>query len=275
MAGVDPVELGRFKAVIPRLFSEEATLSSVGLWSNSHLINITDFLLSRQAALGSPLPWVPGNVCVELRDRFWGIATVSYALDFAHPDGFLATRFVFASFQNCSELLLDLYLLEPGVVDAMSAQYYYTAEPKDAVSMYNVSADEICQRIDDACGELSPYQSLEDCVNFMKALKLERKVMCNRFDQEKTPTQALFGNTTACRYNYALIAKADPERYCPLIGKEPSGICSASLCNDDQFDDIFGEDINPRYDQGTAISCDAVTGECFELWPIDDSSEEA
>lgn len=259
-----------FKNTVRNIFANDSSLASVGLWSTmADDDQILDFLWTRQTALGSPLAWAPENVRTEIRNRFWRHASVSYVLDFADPDGFLSSRYVFVIFEECSHRISDVYVAEPGVVSAIGTQFYYPAEPKDAVSMYNVEPQEVCQRIMDGCGNSAPYDSMAECVTFMKTLKAEGRVMCNRFGGEQTPVNSLFGDTLACRYQYALAIPADPQRYCPMLGKVGSGTCAENLCKEDEYEDIFADDINPRYSQSATFTCNTVSGECEEIWPLE------
>eukprot|EP00177_Eucheuma_denticulatum_P000629 GFKZ01001126.1.p1 GENE.GFKZ01001126.1~~GFKZ01001126.1.p1 ORF type:complete len:430 (+),score=32.55 GFKZ01001126.1:277-1566(+) len=267
--GIEEKDMVSFKNTVKNIFANDSSFASIGLWGTmGDNDQILDFLWTRQTALGSPLAWAPENVRTELRDRFWREATVSYALDYADPEGFLSSRYVFVVFEECSHRIIDVYVAEPGVVSSISTQFYYPAEPTNAVSLYNVEAQEVCQRIMNGCGDLTPYDSMAECMTFMMRLKAEGRVMCNRYGGEQTPVNALFGDTLACRYQYALAIPADPKRYCPKVGEIGRGTCVENLCKDDEYEDIFADDINPRYSQSSTFTCNTVSGECEEIWPV-------
>lgn len=266
LTGTSDEEVSAFKDATKTLFVKGVSFASVGLASGIGIEIANDLLLARQPVLGAAAGWVPPDSRAEVRGTFWRQGMVSYTQYFASPDGRFASRSMFAGFELCSEKILEVYAVEEGVVDAIAAQFYYPADTADAVSMYNRTPKEICKQVMDGCGELSPYESAAECEEFMTGLKKAKKVMCNRFDKKEVSVLALLGDTTSCRYSYALAAKADPKRYCPLLGAEPKGLCSESLCALDEFEDIFTAK-NPRYEESSSFTCNLQTGECVENWP--------
>lgn len=276
--GLDLLELSEnsdaavsaFKGMTKKLFVEGVAFASVGLSSGFGVDVATDLLLTRQPVLGATAGWILPDSRAEVRGKFWRQGMVSYIVDFASPDGRFSTRSMFVGFELCSEKILDVYAVEDGVVNAIAGQFYYPADPRDAVSMYDKRPKQICRQIAEGCGQLFPYKSTKDCEAFMAGLKKERKVMCNRFDKQEVSVLALLGDTTACRYSYALAAKADPKRYCPLLGKQGAGLCVESACRPDGYEDIFTA-VNPRYEASSSFTCNLSTGKCEENWPRTDA----
>lgn len=266
LTGSSDEEVAAFKESTKTLFVEGVSFASVGLASGMGIDVATDLLLSRQPVLGATAGWVLPDSRAEISGKFWRQGMVSYTLYFASPGGRFASRSMFVGFELCSERMLEVYAVEEGVVDAIAAQFYYPVNPPDAVSMYNQTPKDICKLVTDGCGELSPYESADACEEFMAELKKAKKVMCNRFDKKEVSVLALLGDTTSCRYSYALAAKADPKRYCPLLGTEPKGLCAESLCASGEFEDIFTAE-NPRYEASSSFKCNLETGECVENWP--------
>lgn len=269
LRSTDSNELSRFQSVVKKIFTSTAILSSVGLVDAKGITSITDFLLSRQMALGSDVAWVPENARLDTKNRFWRTEFVSYGLDYATSEGYISSKKIFAGFAKCSNKLKEVYVLEPGVVEAMTSQFYYPSNPKDAVSLYEVSPQEVCTKIENSCGSFSPYKSRKECIKTMNDLKAQSRVMCNHFDLEKTPIRALAGDTISCRYQYALAATSNPKRICQNIGPIGKGMCSETFCAKNQFEDPFSSSINPRYYESSTFSCNSISGECEELWPVE------
>lgn len=259
----------RFRAETKSIFVDGAAFASVGLSSGFGVDVATDLLLARQPILGAVAGWILPQARAESEGKFWRGGKVSYSLDFASPEGRFLTRSMFVGFEHCSKGILDVYAIEDGVIGALADQFYYPAEPADAVSMYDQTPVQICKQIADNCGALNPYDDTRDCERFMTELKKEKRVMCNRFDKPKVSVLALLGNTMSCRYSYVLAAKADPKKYCPLVGKSGEGLCSTSACSADEYEDIFSA-ANPRYESSSSFTCNLSTGKCVENWPRDD-----
>lgn len=253
-----------FRAKVGKYFTDRPLVASIGLSSNFSVEYAIHLLLARQPLLGARNGWVPQFSRSSMTKVFWRESIVSYERSFSRIDATTQTRYMFVGFEPCSDKILEAYAVEEGVINYFATQFYYPPDIPNAVTMYDRTPEEVCSRIATGCGALSPYASDRECQEFVAELKREMQVMCTKVSEEESSVVGLAGDTVACRYSYALAAGADPERYCPFVGKAAMGLCVDSTC-EAEYDDVFDYQ-NPRFDGSNSFRCTKLTGECVENW---------
>lgn len=169
--------------------TKDVLFSSIGLSYINGVEHATDFLMSRQAAVGSAVEW-SGAVQVErsVMGKFWKKPDMaSYALELVGNDGSYASKLMFVGFKRCSEKLRFVLVAELGVIEGTASQFYFPTEPADSLSQYDVTAEQVCTKIEDACGvgANSPYSSKLACRTQVGDMKSRGRVLCNRFDRDE------------------------------------------------------------------------------------------
>ncbi|PXF46705.1 hypothetical protein BWQ96_03531 [Gracilariopsis chorda] len=256
--------INAFRNWVGTMLVDNVAFGSIGLFMTHGKEKTVDYLVSRQAAAGSFVPW--SSIRKGRRNGFmWSRSNlVSYEKSYFVGDHYLSL-FMFVTFAPCSAKIEELYIAENSLFSALGSQYYYPDYP-DAYSQFNIPAADICGRIEVACGNKSPYKSKSECVAFMKNLRKSGKAMCINYNRGRLSPRAAVGNTVACRITTSLMAMSNPNKYCPLLGKAPGGMCTNKMCPVPDYGNLFAVK-NPRYEGTGDFSCNLKSGECKELWP--------
>ena len=266
LANQSPAAVKQFTTKASNILTPSVNFVSVGFTAFNGVEKTIAYLLGRQKVSGSKVEWVPYSKPGKVLFESWRSAdTMSYQVFFENPSN-PCIRTMFVRFQTCSHKILEIQVVEPGVIQGIALQFYYSGNLKDSYTQYKDSPAKICQQIQKACGAQSPYKGTSDCVSFMQQLNAKNQVMCNNFKKTSLSNRALFGNTSACRYTYALMAMAN-RGYCPYVGKIPRGNCAAKMCPTGYYANMFKQEGKSRYWYSPWFSCDSKTGECVEEWP--------
>ncbi|CAN8061374.1 unnamed protein product [Agarophyton chilense] len=260
----EPQTVSAFKKFVATLLTDNVTFGSIGLLMLRGKEKTVDYLVSRQIAAGSHVPWSSNTPGGSRQGLVWARSNlVSYEKTYYDGDSFHA-RQTFVTFAPCSAKIKELYIAENSLFSAIGAQFYYPDFP-DAYTQFNIPVSKICDRIMQACGSKSPYKSKSDCMAFMKKLRRNGKAMCLNFNKARLSPRAAVGDTVACRITSSLMAVSNSEKYCPLLGKKAGGMCIPKMCPQGDYGNLFSIK-NPRYIGSGGFSCDS-TGECVEQWP--------
>ncbi|KAI0567511.1 hypothetical protein FGB62_2g363 [Gracilaria domingensis] len=260
-----PQTVSAFKKFVGNLFVDNVAFGSIGLLMLRGKEKTVDYLVSRQSAAGSHVPWSSTTPGGSREGLSWARSILaSYEKTYYDGDSFLA-RQTFVTFAPCSAKIQELYVAENFLFNAIGAQFYYPDFP-DPYTQFNLPASEICDGISSACGEKSPYKSKPECVAFMKTLRKSGKAMCFNYNKARLSPRAAVGDTVACRVATSLMAVSNPDKYCPLLGKVAGGMCTSKMCPAGDYGNLFSVK-NPRYVGSGGFSCNSKTGDCAELWP--------
>lgn len=261
-----------FRVEMEELFDDDATFSIAGMLSLFNRSSISDFFIANQRAFNSssPLP----NATRVTEPRWRGARQASYFTEIAvakdaHPHAIPPTRLVFASFGECESRLSALVYVDVSYLSAQYAQYFWADTAPRSLKPFAPGSDgTICKQIGAACkGKLYPYETEDDCVAHLSALRKSRRLTCNRFKQAFVPQLALHGDSVACRATFAEVAQVAPRAYCGWLGAVGKGACHMDACPLHLYEDMFSTEM-PRYmgASGGFTNC-SETRMCEEIWP--------
>ena len=249
-------DVDTFRGLLSELFDDDVNLTSIGLTKAQGRGQVEDFLLARMVGI---FEW-RGR---ERNDVIWLTPLhVSYSL----RHGEFGRRFLFVSFKQCSNKIVDMYIVEHGVMSALGSQFYYADLKRDAFTEYDVTSSQFCENVTASCAELSPYTSEKECHDLYHRLKGEKRVLCNNFENDRVSMDALLGDTVSCRYHYLLMSRTNPEKFCPLLAVDRNGFCARSKCPESYYGDMFGDSGQQRFESSDGFACSVETGLCREQW---------